>query len=224
MNNLHVGIVLDGNRRFAKRLMKQPWKGHEHGAKKVKKLFDWTNELNIKELTLYCLSLENFYSRSRKEFSYLMNLFEKELNDPENLNLIIKNKIKVRFIGKINLLNKKLQKLIKSWEDKSKNLKNYKINFAVAYGGRQEIIDAIKKLIEKKGKINEKNFQANLWLKDEPDLIIRTGGEKRTSNFLPWQSAYSEWIFLDKMWPELTKEDLIACMDEFKNRKRRFGE
>ena len=108
-------------------------------------------------------------------------------------------------------------------QEKTKQNKNYIINFAIAYGGRQEIISAVKKLIEEKKEINEKNFQKSLWLQDEPDLIIRTGGEKRTSNFLPWQSIYSEWIFIEKFWPEFTKQDLEKAIEEFKNRKRRFG-
>lgn len=219
---MHIGIILDGNRRFAKGLNKKPGEGHEAGAKKIEELFDWAKELEIKQLTLYCFSIENF-NRTKEEVNFLMNLFKRWFSKLENDKRIERNKIKIRFIGERNLLNKDIQKLMKSIEEKTKNNNNYTINFALAYGGRQEIISAIKKLINEKKEINEKNFQESLWLSDEPDLIIRTGGEKRTSNFLPWQSAYSEWIFFDKMWPEFTKQDLEKAIREFGNRRRRFG-
>ena len=210
---LRLGIILDGNRRFAKKLMKEPWKGHEYGAKKLKDLFDWCKELDVRELTLYCFSLENF-NRPKKEFNYLINLFKKEFKNLETNPSIYENKVKIRFIGKRELLDTELQELMREIEAKTKNHKNYTINFAVAYGGRQEIIEAVQKLSESGKEINENNLQARLWLKDAPDLIIRTGGEKRTSNFLPWQSAYSEWIFLDKLWPEFTKQDLENSIKE----------
>ncbi len=222
MKNLHIGIILDGNRRFAKRLMKEPLKGHEYGAKKIEKLLDWCQELNIKELTLYCLSLENF-NRPKKEFNYLIRIFKKEFNKLKKDKRVQDNKIKIKFIGKKDLFDKELQKVMQEIEYQTKDYENYIINFALAYGGRQEIIEAIKKMIQNKEQITEENLKKNLWLKNEPDLIIRTGGEKRTSNFLPWQAIYSEWIFLDKMWPEFTKDDLRKSIKEFSNRKRRFG-
>ena len=222
MEKLHIGIIIDGNRRFAKHLMKQPWKGHEYGAKKVEKLIGWCVELNIKEITIYGLSLENF-NRPKKEFNYLMNLFKKELKKVKKDKRIHENKIGIRFIGKTSLLNKKLQILMREIEEKTKNYKKYIINFAIAYGGRQEIIEAIKRLLKSKKPVTEKNFEKNLLLQTQPDLIIRTGGEKRTSNFLPWQSVYSEWIFLDKTWPEFTKKDLEKSIKELKKRERRHG-
>jgi len=222
MRNLHIGIILDGNRRFAKKLMKQPWKGHEEGAKRVEQLLDWCKELNIKQLTLYCFSLENF-KRTKEEVDFLMKLFKKEFERLEKDERIKENKVKIRFIGQKQLLDKELQELMKRIEEKTKEHGNYILNFAVAYSGRQEILFAIKKLIKNKKEINEENFKECLLLKDEPDLIIRTGGEKRTSNFLPWQSIYSEWIFSDKMWPEMTKKDLEEAIIEFNNRQRRFG-
>jgi undecaprenyl diphosphate synthase len=106
----------------------------------------------------------------------------------------------------------------------TKNNRPKQINFAMAYGGREEIIDAVKKVLsEGRKEINEEEFGNYLWLNSAPDLIIRTGGEQRTSNFLPWQSTYSEWIFLDKFWPEIEKEDLVKCIEEYKSRERRFG-
>jgi len=222
MENLHIGIILDGNRRFAKRLMKKSLIGHEYGAKKVEKLLDWCKELNVKELTLYCLSLENF-NRSKKEFNYLIKIFKKEFNKLRKDKRLQEDRIKIRVIGKKDLFDKEFQKIIEEIEEKTKDYENYTVNFALAYGGRQEIIEAIKKMARNKEQITEENFKKNLWLKNEPDLIIRTGGEKRTSNFLPWQAIYSEWIFLDKTWPEFTKDDLEKAIKEFSERQRRFG-
>jgi len=219
---MHIGIILDGNRRFAKNNKKQFWKGHESGAERVENLLNWCIELKIKELTLYCFSLENF-DRSKKEVNFLMDLFKKWFKKLENDKRIIENKVKIKFAGEREKLDKGIQAIMERIEKKTEGYDNHIINFAIAYGGKQEIISAVKKMIKENKSINEKNLQDSLWIKDEPDLIIRTGGEKRMSNFLPWQSTYSEWIFLNKMWPEFTKKDLENAISEFKSRKRRFG-
>ena len=228
-NPEHIAIILDGNRRFAKKLMLEPWKGHELGFEKLKKLFKWCKELEIKETTLYCFSIQNF-NRPKKEFDYLMNLFEKGFNEVSKNEDIHKYKIRINIIGRYYLFPEKVQKEIKKVADLTKDYNDYKINIALAYGGREEIVDTVKKIAEKvKNKeleikdINEEAFSENLYLNTEPDLIIRTGGEKRTSNFLPWQSIYSEWFFLEKTWPEFEKEDLIKVIEEYKERERRFG-
>lgn len=221
----HIAIILDGNRRFAKKLMLEPWRGHELGAEKIQKLLDYAKELGIKEITLYCLSCENIKSRPKDELEYLFKLFKKEF---KNLNRekIERNKIRIKFIGDLDLLPLDLREECEKLEKETQKNNNFTINFAIAYGGRQELIEAVKKIIRnkiKENKIDEQTIEENLYLSNEPDLIIRTGGERRTSNFLPWQSTYSEWIFLDKMWPEFEKEDLIECINEFNNRKRNFG-
>ena len=223
----HVGIILDGNRRFSKKLMLKPWKGHEYGAKKIESLLEWCKELNIKEITLYCFSIENF-NRPKEEFNYLMNLFKEEfikLKDDSRL-----NEIKVNFIGRINMFPKDVQDSMNVLMERTKNNKPYTLNFAMAYGGRAEVIDATRKIAEqvKNGKldvdkINEEVFEKNLYTASEPDLIIRTSGEKRTSGFLIYQGAYAELIFIDKMWPEFEKEDFINAIKEYSNRERRFG-
>jgi tritrans,polycis-undecaprenyl-diphosphate synthase [geranylgeranyl-diphosphate specific] len=221
----HIGIILDGNRRFAKRLMLEPWKGHEYGAGKVEKLLDWAKNSGVREFTLYCLSVENLKSRPKTELDYLFKLFRKEFRNM-NREKIKKNKIKIRFIGNLSLLPEDLQEQCKQLEKETGKNDSYTINFALAYGGREEIISAIKKILKNKvkpGQINDKIFQENLWLQSEPELIIRTGGEKRTSNFLPWQATYSEWLFLDKMWPEFTEQDLRKAIQDFKKRRRNFG-
>ena len=221
----HVAFVLDGNRRFAKRLMLEPWKGHEYGRKKVEGLLDCAKDLGIKEMTFYVLSVENIKNRPKKELNYLYKIFNDAFKEMDS-EKIDKNKIKMKFIGDLSLLPEDLRKLCLKLEERTKNNRNFFVNFAIAYGGRQEIIEAVKKILKNKinfDDIDEKLIEENLYLNSEPDLIIRTGGEKRTSNFLPWQAAYSEWMFLDKMWPEFEKQDLINCIKEFKNRKRNFG-
>ena len=225
----HVGIILDGNRRFAKKLMLKPWKGHEFGAEKVKKLLEWAKDVGIKELTLYAFSYENF-NRPKKEFDYLMYLFRKEFDNLIDNKDIYKNKIKISFLGRLYLFPKDIQERMHRIMDKTKNHDKYIVNFAMAYGGRAEIIDAVKRIGEKikEGNldvksINEKLFNDNLYMGDDADLIIRTGGEKRTSGFLPWQGTYAELIFVDKSLPEFEKEDFLQCSKEFQSRKRRFG-
>lgn len=225
----HLGIVLDGNRRFAKRLMLEPWKGHELGFKKLEKLLEWCKEFEIKEMTLYCFSLENF-NRPKLEFDFLMKIFKEAFEKLKTDKRIHENKIKLRFIGKTELFDKEIQERITELEEMTKDYGDYIINFAFAYSGREEIVDATRKIAEqvKERKldikdINEEVFKRNLWLNSEPDLIIRTS-ESRLSGFLLFQSAYSEIIFLpDKLWPEFTKQDLIDCICEYKKRSRRFG-
>jgi len=219
---MHIGIIVDGNRRYAKKAGKKSWDGHREGAKRIEDLFNWCLELKVKELTLYCFSIENF-NRESKEVKFLMQLFKREFKKLGNDARVRKNKIKIRFIGDRKKLDKELQNIMKEVEEKTKDYNNFIVNFAVAYSGKQEILSAIKKLVKTKKEINESNFENCLWLKENPDFIIRTSGEKRTSNFLPWQSAYSEWIFLDKMWPEMTKQDLKKAIQEFNKRERRFG-
>ena len=225
----HIGIIMDGNRRFSKKLMLKPWKGHEWGADKVQKILDWAAELGVQELTLYAFSYENF-NRPKEEFDYLMRLFSKEferLKDDERLE---KEGIRINVIGRIKMFPEDIYQKMLDIMEKTKNNDKFIVNFAMAYSGRIEVIDAVKKIAEQleQGKlnvedINEEVFEKNLYMSDEPDLIIRTGGDRRTSNFLNYQSAYSEWFFIDKLWPEFEKEDLVKVVEEYKLRDRRFG-
>ena len=223
----HIGIILDGNRRFAKRLMQNPAKGHEWGYRKIKELFDWCRELKIQELTLYAFSLENF-DRPKIEFDYLMKLVKKafkELYKEKNL-----SETKISFIGRIWMFPKDVQREMFRLIEKTKNNKPFKINFAMAYSGRAEIVDAVKKIAEKvkygsldPSAISENTIKNNLYIDSDPDLIIRTA-ESRLSGFLLWQSSYSEIIFLpNKLWPEFSKKDFIGCLEEYSKRERRFG-
>lgn len=225
----HIGIILDGNRRFSQRLLMKPWMGHEWGAKKVEKVLDWCQELGIKELTLYCFSMQNF-GRPKEEFDFLMAVFREHFEKLKTDSRLEKFRIRLHFIGRIHLFPKDIQDSMRDLMERTKNHDLHVINFAMAYGGREEVIDAVKKLGEQISRgevdvanINEEVFSKNLYTDHEPDLIIRTGGDHRTSNFLIWQSWYSEWFFLEKTWPEFEKEDLIAVVNEFGARQRRFG-
>ena len=199
----HIGLIMDGNRRFAKRLMLKPWKGHEWGAKKVEQVVEWSIKAGVKELTFYAFSIENF-DRPKQEFDYLINIFENEIKSLLKKDSIAhKNKARINFIGRISMFPESLQRLTSQLQEETKNYNDIVLNFALAYGGRAEIIDAAKKISEqiKKGKlnvddINEDVFRKNLYLESEPDLIIRTGGEKRISGFLLYQGSYSELFFL----------------------------
>lgn len=230
----HIGIIPDGNRRCAKRLMLKPWKGHEWGNEKLKEVFEWCKDAGIRIITVYALSLENIEKRPKYELNFLFNLTRREVKDIiENKNHFVhKNRIKVIFFGKLNLLPRDLRKYLKKAMDMTKNYKNYVINFAIAYGGRQEIIDTCKKIgfavklnKIKPEQINESLIKESLYTNGlpEPELIIRTGGEKRISNFLLFQSAYSELAFIDSFWPDLTKKQFMTTIHDFSARERRMG-
>ena len=225
----HIGIIMDGNRRFAKRLMMKPWKGHEWGKEKLKEILTWCKEKDIRELTLYTFSIQNF-NRPKEEFEYLMKIFAEGFQELINDERLVKDDIRINFIGRNYLFPKMVRDMQKKLMDMTKNHNKFVINFAMAYGGREEVIDAVRKIGEqvKTGElsveeINEEVFSKNLYMEDEPDLIIRTGGEYRTSNFLIWQSSYAEWFFVDHMFPEFTKEDFEEAITSYVQRDRRFG-
>ncbi len=227
----HLGIIMDGNRRFAKRLMKNPWQGHAWGAKKVEKVLDWCLELKIPQVTLWSFSIENM-NRPKIEFNYLMDIFEKEFLEVVNKEKIHKNKVRINVIGRTDLLPRRVQDAIRKAEDATKEYSDYTINFAIAYGGREEILNATKKIAAavrdnnlKIEQLDEKTYRKFLYTNGtpDPDLVIRTSGEQRTSGFLIWQTAYSELYFCKKLWPEFEKEDMVKAIDSYKLRKRRFG-
>ena len=230
----HIGIVMDGNRRFAKQMMKHAWLGHKWGLEKSRQVLQWACEAGIKYITAYTLSIENLSSRPKNELKMILDHLEKEAeNILENKNHVVHRfNVKVRFIGRTHLLPARLQKKMKAVEDKTVGYKNHVLNIALAYGGQQEIADAVKQILIKglKGVIrpadvNETIIKHHLYTNGQPypDLIFRTGGEKRLSNFLPFQSAYSELIFTDKKWPELSKKDFRSALKEFSKRQRKFG-
>ncbi|MCX6819301.1 MAG: polyprenyl diphosphate synthase [Candidatus Aenigmarchaeota archaeon] len=230
----HIGIIIDGNRRFAKQLMKKPWEGHKFGLTKTREVLTWACEKGIKYMTAYVLSLENLTSRPKRELQMILRYFDSELeNIIENKDHVIHSfNVQTKFIGRKHLLPDYMQKKMKKIEQITKKYTQHILNVAVAYGGQQELVDATQKILKKclKGIIKPADLNVDV-IKNHlytggqpaPDLIFRTGGEKRLSNFLPFQSVYSELIFTDKKWPEITKKDFQAALDEFDSRKRRFG-
>jgi tritrans,polycis-undecaprenyl-diphosphate synthase [geranylgeranyl-diphosphate specific] len=230
----HMAIILDGNRRWASERTLNPWLGHEKGAEKVEQLLDWCLKLDVKSITIYAFSTENF-SRSMNEVKEIMRIaneqFRKVLTDER----IHKNKVRVKVIGRVSLLPKSLQQLIMDVEKATQDYDEHFLNIALAYGGRAEIVDAARKIAEKvhmgelnPEKIDEQTFEQYLYTahmsKQDPDLIIRTSGEERLSGFLLWQSAYSELFFLDVYWPDFRFIDLLRAVRVYQKRKRRFGQ
>lgn len=215
----HLGIILDGNRRWAKAKGLPAFVGHKKGSETVKKIIEAAQKRGVKILTLFIFSTEN-WKRAKKEVDYLMKLlgecFEKYGNDKS---------AKVKIIGLVEKLPEKLREKIGDIEEKTKNNKGMVLNFALSYGGRSEIVEAIKNIIKNKipfQKINEDTIKNNLWTSDV-DLVIRTGKEQRISNFLIWQSAYSEFYFSQKYWPDFSEKDLDEAFSEYARRQRRFG-
>ncbi len=219
----HLGVIIDGNRRWAQEKGLPASEGHRHGLKKVKELIKWCLKKGIKVLTLFIFSTEN-WKRPKKEINYLMGLIKRAF-DKKNIEKINQKGVKIQAIGQREKLARPIQKLIEETETLTKNNKKMTVNFALSYGGRTEIVEAIKKIIKKKippEKINEDIIKENLWTSDV-DLIIRTGKEQRISNFLIWQAAYSELYFSKKYWPDFTEKDLDEALEDYAQRQRRFG-
>jgi len=222
MNPLnHVAIIMDGNGRWGLKYKNSRNAGHKAGLNTVEKIIKETVDQKIKFLTLYAFSTEN-WKRPKKEIKYLFDLLESFLvNRIEDLN---KRNIKLKIIGTKNF-SANLNKLLILAEKKTYKNTKLQINLALNYGSKHELINAIKLLIKKKEKINEKNLIKNLLTNNipDPDLLIRTGDTKRLSNFLLWQLAYSEIFFEKKLWPEFNKKDYIKIIKKFKKIKRNFG-
>ena len=223
MNNLnHVAFIMDGNGRWGLKKKKTRNFGHLEGVRTVQKVVEASIFFKIPVITFYVFSSEN-WKRPKSEISYLFNLikiyFKKEINN------IVKNKIKINILGRKNDLPKKINQILVSAVKKTKKNNKLTINLAINYGSKNEIIDTIKKLLLKSKKINEANINSNLYLNlPFPDILIRTGGQKRLSNFMLWQLAYTEIFFLDKLWPEFTKIDLGKIIKKFNKTKRNYGD
>ena len=207
--------------------------GHWQGADAVENLLDWCEEFDIKIITLYVLSEENL-DREDPELDYLYSLIKNRLEKLYNDPRIHRNKMRVKAIGKIELLPESVKDVIQRLDDATKNYNSHFLNIAIAYGGQNELVDAVKKIGEKIksgsldiDKIDKEEIEANLYTahlpQSSPDMILRTSGEKRLSGFLIWQSAYSELVFMDVFWPEFRKIDLMRAIRTFQKRKRRLG-
>lgn len=229
----HIAVILDGNRRWAKRNLSITKTGHFRGADAVENLLDWCEEFDIKIITLYALSAENL-DRKDKELEYLFDLIKNRLEKLYNDPRIHRNKMRVKAIGKIELLPDSIKDVLKRLDDVTKNYDEHFLNIALAYGGQDELVDAVKKIGVKISEgslkvddINKKEIESNLYTshlpQSSPDMILRTSGERRLSGFLLWQSAYSELIFMDIFWPGFRKIDLMRAIRTYQKRKRRLG-
>ncbi len=225
----HIAIIMDGNRRWAKAQGKSASYGHKEGAKTLEKIVRYANKIGLEYITVYAFSTEN-WKRAEEEVKALMMLLQSYLDDYSKR--ADTENIRVKVLGDISALTPGMQKSINKCMERTKDNTGVTFNIALNYGGRDEIIKAIKQIAKevKDGKIDveditEEMVSNNLYTKDEPDpdLMIRTSGELRLSNFLPWQLVYSEFLFIDKNWPDFTEEDLDKAIEEYQKRTRKFG-
>lgn len=226
----HIAIIMDGNGRWAKKRGLPRSAGHRFGAQKLREIILFADEIGLKYITVYAFSTEN-WKRPKDEVENLMNLL-REFFDTEIENLINKTQIRIRVIGDISKLDKDIQERIISAEERTKDKTGLCVVIALNYGGRSEIVNAVKNLALdiKSGKIdieaiNEELFKNYLYTKDipDPDLLIRPSGEMRVSNFLLWQISYTEFWFSNVLWPDFKKEHLLKAIEDYQKRERRFG-
>jgi len=222
MNELnHIAFIMDGNGRWGLKKKNSRNYGHLEGVRTVQKIVESSILFKIPIISFYVFSTEN-WKRPRSEINYLFNLiniyFKKEINN------IVKNKIKIIISGRLKNLPSKIRKILKTATDKTKDNNKLIVNLAINYGSKNEIIDAVKKINHKSQKLTETQITNNLYSNiASPDILIRTGGQKRLSNFMLWQIAYTEIFFLDKLWPDFTKNDLKKIINKYYRVKRNFG-
>lgn len=228
----HIGIILDGNRRFAKERDIPEEKGHMFGADRLENVLEWAQEIGIKHMTVYAFSKENF-NRSLEEIGELMNLFKERFEELTSDERIYENEVKVRAIGDLSSIPEDVVETVRKAEEDTKSHDNFSLNIAIGYGGRAELADAVQSICEgiekgdlKPGDVDESLIEDNLYTASlpDPDLIIRTSGEERLSGFLLWQSAYSELYFCEANWPNFDKVNFLRAIYNYQGRERRFGE
>jgi len=228
----HIAIIMDGNRRWARQEGRSPVEGHEEGRDTLENVVDWCLEIGVEVLTVYAFSTENF-ERKPEEVQALMDLFEQNFYDMAEDERVHEHEIRIRAIGRSEDLPGDVQEAIDYAEAKTADYDAYHYNIAVAYGGREELVSAIKDIARdvEEGKldpheISEQTVNENLYTYPlpDPDLILRTSGEERISNFLLWQLAYSELYFADVNWPGLRKVDFLRAIRDYQKRNRRYGE
>ncbi|MEK9166350.1 MAG: polyprenyl diphosphate synthase [Patescibacteria group bacterium] len=219
----HIAIIPDGNRRWAKARNLPTVAGHKAGAEKLQEAREWAEARGIRYLTFYALSTEN-WSRSQEEIGYLMRIIEEKL--AEWARTASKEPVRIRFIGERGHFSASVQGQLEKIERDTETFDKFNLAIALSYGGRAEIISAIKSLpLQHMHSLTEETFSQHLWTAGipDPDLVLRTGGFQRLSNFLPWQSAYSELYFTPTLWPDLTQEEFNRAVDFFIETKRNFG-
>mgnify|MGYP001615339675 CR=1 FL=1 len=218
-----IGIIMDGNRRYAHERGISALKGHEAGSEKLKEVMRWAREAGIKHVIVYAFSTEN-WNRSRQEVFYLLRLFKRILT--KELAAIKRDGFRVRCVGLLSRFSRELQKIMQTAEAETAHLPGPTLALALSYGGRAEILDAANRALQSgEKKLDERSFSKYLWTRDipDPDLIIRTSGERRLSGFLPWQGVYSELFFTKTYWPALSRNEFFGILQEFGERERRMG-
>ena len=220
----HVAIIMDGNGRWAKQRLLPRLTGHKQGAKRMIGLVRHAFDLGVKHITLYALSTENL-KRPKEELDGLFDLFRAYFNEYHDKVYAADEKIRFRVLGDSSLLPEDIQKILREAEERTANFTERSVNVAVCYGGRDEIVCAVNEAVKRGERVTEESFSALLYTADvpDPDLIIRTGKEKRLSNFLLYQAAYAELYFSPKMFPDFTNRDLDKAIEDYQNRTRRFG-
>lgn len=221
----HLAIIMDGNRRWAKNQGLPSFAGHQKGYEKLKEVMRWCQKKGVETLTVYAFSTEN-WNRSEEEVNFLMTLFYKALT--EELDEFHKEGVRLRVIGTRQRLDPKIVQAIVAAEEKTKDNQKGNLNLCINYGGRLELVEAVKKIVAKgftADEVSDKMIAEHLWMagQPDPDLIIRTSGEQRLSGFLTWESVYSEFLFLEKHWPDFNEADFDRAIEDFNNRHRRFG-
>jgi len=227
---MHIGVIPDGNRRFMEKSgIANLEQSYRMGIQKFHDFLDWCIDLGVNEVTIYVLSSENIQNRGKDEVHTLLDLFSNHAMDVLNNGRIHSSRVKINLCGDLdylagvgNPIGEKVVGNLTKLENSTKDYDNLDLNVAIAYGGRQELLHAVGKLIDAGEEPTEENIRKNLWIKGYPDIIIRTS-ESRLSNFLLWQCAYSEIQFVDKLWQEFQREDLVKILDDYKSKERRFG-
>lgn len=221
----HIAFIPDGNRRYAKEHGLSSFEGHKRGMDQLRKMLTWCKELGVQEVSFWGFSTEN-WKRTQEEVGYLMELFTRVLRD--ELQGMVKEGIRVRVVGRRAELPASLIRAIEDAEEATKEFVGYTVNILLNYGGRAEILEAVKEALArgmKPEEVTEESVNALLWSREmtDPDLIIRTSGEQRLSGFLPWKGSYAELYFSPKYYPAFDREDLLEALDWFVHRERRFG-
>jgi len=221
----HIAIIPDGNRRWAKKKGITTKEGYAIGIQKFGDVLKWCKEENVRMLSMWAFSTNNF-KRDSSEIKTLFGLFKENLKKALDSDERNKHDLRIRFLGRIHLFPKEIQKMIQKAEEMTSKNKQYQLNLLLGYGGREEIVDAVNDII-KEGikKVDENTISSHLYSNDlsDPDLIIRTSGEQRLSGLMPWQSSYAEFYFCKKLWPDFSKKDFKNALKEYARRKRRFG-
>ena len=233
----HIGVILDGNRRYARNLgLANVVDGHYDGADKLEEFLGWCDELGVKIVSIWIFSLDNF-NREGSEVHDILNVIEEKMREMVNDDKVHRNQVRIRSMGKVELLPESLQEAIRKAEEATQNYNKFILNVAVAYGGREEVVEACRNYLISEtvnGKdidtliqeLNVTSIATHLYTSDlpDPDLIIRTSGEIRLSGFLMWQSVYSEYYFCDTFWPAFRKIDFLRAIRDYNQRQRRYGQ